>query len=86
MIVCPNCGAIRKDDVRIYNDNLRKQNLSISPILPTCKLCDAEVVINHKCDGENVIVVNGTSGSGKSTIAEILLKKGFFAIDGDCAI
>jgi len=32
------------------------------------------------------MVLNGTCGSGKSTIAEILLKKGFLAIDGDCAI
>lgn len=85
-ILCPNCGAITKDDILIYNESLRKQNLSISPILPVCRNCDAEVSIHHKCDGGNIIIINGTSGSGKSTVAEILADRGYLAIDGDCAI
>jgi gluconate kinase len=86
MINCPNCGEITKDSVNIYNKSLRKQNIGISPILPTCKLCGAEVVISHICNGGNIIVLNGTCGSGKTTIAELLTDKGWLAIDGDCAI
>ncbi len=85
-ILCPNCGTITKDDILIYNESLRKQNLSISPILPVCRNCDAEVSVHHKCDGGNIIAINGTSGSGKSTVAEILADRGYLAIDGDCAI
>jgi predicted ABC-type ATPase len=58
----------------------------MSPVLPTCVHCGKEVEIVHKCNGGNIIVLNGTCGSGKSTIAEILLKKGFLVIDGDCVI
>lgn len=86
MIKCPNCGEIAKDNVKIYDDSLRKQNIGISPILPTCKLCGFEVVISHICDGGNLIVLNGTCGSGKTTIAEVFIDKGWLAIDGDCAI
>lgn len=32
MITCPNCGEITKDSVLMYNNNLRKQNINISPI------------------------------------------------------
>lgn len=86
MIICPNCGSLTKDDIQIYSENLRKQNFSISPVLPTCKSCAAEVTITHKCNGGNIIVLNGTCGSGKSTIAEILADRGYLAIDGDCVI
>ena len=34
----------------------------------------------------NIIVVNGTCGSGKTSIAECLQNNGYLAIDGDCAI
>lgn len=86
MIDCPNCGNITKDNVKIYNESLRKQNISISPILPTCKLCGAEVAVTHTCNGGNIIVLNGTCGSGKTTIAELFADKGWLAVDGDCAI
>ena len=86
MIICLNCGELTKNDIKIYNESLRKQNISISPILPICKRCGSEVSITSKCSSGNVIVLNGTSGSGKSTIAEILADKGFLAIDGDCVI
>lgn len=88
MINCPNCGeiAIAIEEIQIYNENLRRQNFTLSPVLPTCKRCKAEVGITHKCSGGNIIILNGTSGSGKSTVAEILAGKGYAAIDGDCAI
>ncbi|MDD4296876.1 MAG: dephospho-CoA kinase, partial [Ruminiclostridium sp.] len=86
MINCPNCGEITKDNVKIYDESLRKQNMSITPILPTCKLCGAGVVVSHICNGGNIIVLNGTCGSGKTTIAELLADKGWLVIDGDCAI
>jgi predicted ABC-type ATPase len=44
------------------------------------------VDITHRCDGGNIIILNGTCGSGKSTVAEILLRRGLLAIDGDCVI
>lgn len=65
---------------------MRKQNFGHTPILPTCKFCGAEVDITHRCNGGNIIVLNGTCGSGKSTIAELMQKRGFWSIDGDCAI
>jgi len=86
MIACPNCGELSKDDIFIFNEGLRKQNFDHSPILPTCKKCAAEVVITNRCNGGNIIVLNGTCGSGKSTVAEILAKRNFLAIDGDCVI
>ena len=86
MITCPNCGELAKSDIFIYSERLRKQDFDMLPVLPTCARCGEEVEITHRCDGGNVIVLNGTCGSGKSTIAEILVRKGFLAIDGDCAI
>ena len=86
MITCPNCGEISKNDVKLYDASLKKQNIGIAPINPTCKLCGAEVAISHACDGGNIIVLNGTCGSGKTTVAELLANKEFLAIDGDCAI
>lgn len=86
MIVCPNCGNIVKDEVQIYSEKLRQQSFNLSPVLPTCKQCGAEVSIAHQCGGGSIIVLNGTSGSGKSSVAEVFTGKGFLAIDGDCAI
>jgi cytidylate kinase len=86
MITCPNCGELSKTDITIYNESLRKQNFSMLPVLPACVRCGAEVETTHKCNGGNIIVLNGTCGSGKSTIAEILAEKGFLVIDGDCVI
>lgn len=86
MISCPNCGELSKSEIKIYNENLRKQNFGLFPILPTCKRCGAEVTVSHTCNGGNIIILNGTCGSGKSTVAEILESKGFLAIDGDCVI
>ncbi|OGO35565.1 MAG: hypothetical protein A2147_04600 [Chloroflexi bacterium RBG_16_57_8] len=86
MITCPNCGELAKGDIAIYGENLRKQSFNMSPVLPTCVHCGKEVEITHECNGGNIIVLNGTCGSGKSTIAEILAEKGFLAIDGDCVI
>lgn len=86
MISCPNCGGLNQDEIRVYNEGLRKQSFSLSPILPTCKRCGAEAALSHTCDGGSVIVLNGTCGSGKSTVAEILAGKGFLAIDGDCVM
>lgn len=86
MITCPNCGEITKEDVKLYDESLKKQNIGISPVYPTCKLCGAEAAISHTCNGGNIIVLNGTCGSGKTTVAELLADKGFLAINGDCAI
>lgn len=86
MITCPNCGKLTKEQIELYNQNLRKQNFSHSPILPICKCCQSVVRISHKCHSGKILVLTGTCGSGKSTVAEILAQKGFSAIDGDCAI
>ncbi len=86
MITCPNCGELGISDITVYSERLRKQDFSMLPVLPTCRRCGEEVKITHRCTGGNIIVLNGTCGSGKSTVAEILLKKGFLVIDGDCVI
>lgn len=86
MITCPKCGLIPKNDIQIYNENLRMQSFSMSPILPACKHCASDIYISHRCNGGNIIVLTGTCGSGKSTVAELLSGKGFLAIDGDCVI
>ena len=86
MINCPNCGDLTKDDVQIYNENLRKQSFKLLPVLPLCKCCGAEVSVINKCSGGNIIVLNGTCGSGKSTVAEVFAGRGYLAIDGDCVI
>jgi predicted ABC-type ATPase len=86
MITCPNCGVLAKNDISIYSESLRKQSFNMSPVLPVCVRCGQEVEITHKCNDGNIIVLNGTCGSGKSTIAEILAENGFLAIDGDCVI
>jgi predicted ABC-type ATPase len=86
MITCSNCGVLAKNDISIYSESLRKQSFNMSPVLPVCVHCGQEVEITHTCNGGNIIVLNGTCGSGKSTIAEILAEKGFLAIDGDCVI
>ena len=86
MITCPNCGELTEEEIWIYSERLRKQIFSMTPILPICKRCGAEADVKHTCKGGYIIIINGTCGSGKSTIAEILVKKGFLAIDGDCVI
>ena len=86
MIYCKNCGELGKDGVLVYNEYLRKQGFSISPVLPVCKNCGSETLVKHICTAGNIIILNGTCGSGKSTIAEILAQKGFYIIDGDCVI
>ena len=85
--VCDHCGKIDKGDVELYNINLRKQNFDITPIDPTCKICGSRVTIRGGCQGGHIIVLSGTCGSGKSTIAiELAKNHGFFAMDGDCVL
>lgn len=86
MITCSSCGELEITDIAIYSENLRKQDFSILPILPVCIHCGKEVEITDKCTGGNITVLNGTCGSGKSTIAELLADKGFLVIDGDCVL
>jgi len=86
LIPCPTCGKISPNDIQLYSEKLRKQNFALSPILPTCKRCGAEVEISHTCTNGTIIVLNGTCGSGKSTLAEILNEQDYLAIDGDCVL
>lgn len=86
MIICPNCGELTKEQIHVFNKNIRKQDFGLLPVLPTCRSCNSEVEIQHFCWEGNIIILNGTCGSGKSTIAEYMIKKGFKAIDGDCAM
>ena len=86
MITCPTCGELTKDDLCLYRASLRRQTFAMLPILPTCQRCGADVTVTHTCTGGSILVLNGTCGSGKSTIAEILASQGYLAIDGDCVI
>jgi len=86
-IICPVCGELDKSSVEIYNLNLRKQNFALSPILPTCKQCSSEIEIKNPPEGARLIILNGTCGSGKSTIAKEIMKRyGYAVIDGDCML
>jgi len=84
MITCPNCGDLTKDEIIVHMTCLRKYSFGHSPILPRCKMCNTDVMITNKCNGGNIVMLTGTNGSGKSTVAEVLTQKGFLAIDGDC--
>ena len=87
IIICPVCGQIPASRVIVYNESLRKQSFDISPILPTCDICKSEVEFMGCTQGGTIILLNGTCGSGKSTIADELVKThGFLAIDADCAM
>jgi len=86
VITCPTCGELTKDDLCLYRASLRRQTFAMLPILPTCQRCGADVTVTHTCTGGSILVLNGTCGSGKSTIAEILASQGYLAIDGDCVI
>jgi hypothetical protein len=81
------CGELDKSLVEIYNVNLRKQDFALSPVLPTCKLCNSEIKTVDPPRGAELIILNGTCGSGKSTVAEELMKRyGYAVIDGDCML
>ena len=86
MIICPGCGVLEKSDIEIYSDELRKQSFSLLPVFPVCKRCGAGVNIDDICAGGNIIVITGTCGSGKSTVAEVLAGEDWLVIDGDCAV
>lgn len=86
MTYCPKCGELSENEIQIHSEKLRKQSFNISPILPVCRCCGTKVDVKHICNGGSIIILTGTCGSGKSTIAEILSQKGFFVIDGDCVI
>ena len=86
-LICPLCGELEPLAVEPYHDALRKQTFGISPVLPTCKLCRSEIAVYGRCGGGDLILLNGTCGSGKSTVAEALAAHyGFLVIDGDCAM
>jgi len=86
MITCPNCGELERAEITVYSERLRKQDFSMLPVLPACRHCGREVATTHRCSGGTIIVLNGTCGSGKSNVAELLAGKGFLVIDGDCVI
>ena len=84
-ITCPKCGDIPLNNVTIYNKTLRKQTFDLSPILPTCNICSAEVDVVGCTQDVKILLLNGTCGAGKSSTAEELVKShGYLAIDADC--
>lgn len=86
-INCPVCGRLSKYDIEIYNRKLRKQNFKHSPIVPACRICKSEVSITSSLTDVQVIIINGTCGSGKSSIAEWMEERyNYKAIDGDCVM
>ncbi len=86
-ISCSVCGQLSKYDIEIYNRKLRKQNFKHSPIVPVCRICKSEVSITSSLTDVQVIIINGTCGSGKSSIAEWMEDRyNYKAIDGDCVM
>lgn len=85
---CPACGFISREEIIIYNKNLKFHNFTTYPILPTCLTCGSEIVFHsgqiYNRD-KKIIVLTGTCGSGKTSTGEMLMSKyGFYLIDGDC--
>lgn len=86
LAVCPVCGMVTLQQVSLYDESLKKQQFSLLPVNPRCGKCGAEVEIRPKGCGGRITVLNGTCGSGKSSVAEAFSRQGYLAIDGDCAI
>jgi predicted ABC-type ATPase len=86
-IYCPVCGNIKPENIDLYKQELRKQNFELSPIYPTCRTCNSALTLNKICSGGEIIVLSGTCGSGKSSVAiELMKKHEFIAIDTDCSM
>lgn len=86
-ISCPSCGIIETADIDLYKTELRKQRFELTPIYPTCKRCGSLLRIENPRRGGDIIVLSGTCGSGKSTVAiELMQKHGYVAIDSDCVM
>ncbi len=86
MVFCPTCGELELAQVELYDASLRRQAFGHTPIRPTCRKCHAPLRLLHRCSGGELIVLTGTCGSGKSTVAELLAQQGWAAIDGDCVL
>lgn len=79
---CPECGFIPKEEIVLYNKDLKFQNFTTYPILPTCLTCGSEIIFHsgqvHNGD-KKIIVLTGTCGSGKTSTGEMLMSKyGFY--------
>jgi adenylate kinase family enzyme len=86
-IICPICGTIEVSKMGMYKEELRKQRFELTPIYPTCKSCGSLLTINNPIQGGEIIVLSGTCGSGKSTVAiELMKKHGYVTIDTDCVM
>lgn len=72
---------IPKEKIKIYNDSLKKQNIGVLPILPTCQICGSEIVFNTTPLNKmprKVIALTGTCASGKTSTAEVLMQSMVF--------
>lgn len=87
-IRCPACGLLDLSLVQVYQESLRRQTFRLLPVLPTCRQCGQAVAVTFaRQEGLRALLLNGTCGSGKSSVAEALMElHGFAAIDGDCAM
>jgi len=86
-ILCPVCGKIGEEEMSLEDASLRRQAFIMSPIVPFCRNCGSRVLVSWESRPIRVIILSGTCGSGKSSVAEYLHKHmGLWVIDGDCAI
>ena len=83
MSSCQKCGVLLRGNVSAYCEALSKGGFKFAPIYPRCEICREPVEITTKADGGEIIVINGTCGAGKTTMAQELIKHGFSPIDGD---
>ena len=90
--VCKNCGELNiNEDIKIngFDQSIVKNNLGIDHIFPVCIKCNSSIELH--CDDygiKNVFLLNGTCGSGKTTISKYLNQKDdkYLIIDGDRVI
>jgi len=81
MVLCPHCGELPPREVVWYNEAYRKPGFPLAPVCPVCKVCGAEVAAGQKQYNGRVLILNGTCGSGKTSVAvELMQKHGFHAL------
>lgn len=88
MCKCTYCGNVKSSDVVLIDDRIPEMKSGDKIVSPRCGLCDKRLIPDKawrsKDKQQNVIIITGLCGSGKSSVGQMLEKKiGYVHIDGD---